>query len=323
MKRIIKSSFLAFALTTLSFGAPVAPSFLDKIELPRETSWPDAPSKNLPATTPTLPSQAYVSDDNYPIVATGALQGRSGGAMFPGGMLFMVLGNFSQATNNSDSSTMHKNVLTWIYVLGLGNRWDIQITTPTLFNVRENSQTTTNNFVVPADTTLTFHKQNWAGKVGAHAFAVATNYIISLPTTTTAQASNPYGAGFGLGANWRYKSFGADFDIQGVFYGQKTDITPNAPHFNSKGRIAYALSHYFTMGVEYIADYSYRDPSYSAPQQPQLGTMVYVGPSVSIKIPQWKNSTFAIAPTWSVYDNQKVSSAKEPFRLTSRIMIFW
>lgn len=267
------------------------------------------------------------SESNAPAANSGVAKPGNGvstfvaGTSVPEGGVSMIL-NYNFFSTTHTGARVYRNVFAPVLRVGIGNAWDIVVQVPMTFTLQDGKRSTaTPGSGVNGRTIVWFHKQHLAKNFGDSSLMVATNYSLSIPTNSG--MTGFWGFGFGVGLTWDYLSMRGVFDIQAT---ANTGRQPVALWI--KAGYHYAFNNYVYAGLELNWDSSIYSSLYNgygnANGQPAYGShTVYLGPILSFKIPELKNSAWGVGFYWDVVNKYQDPSAqvkwKEAWRLTSRI----
>ena len=234
-----------------------------------------------------------------------------GGSSAPDGVPTLVLNyNFFSTTNAQDRT--YRNMFVPVLRVGVGKQWDISLQVPMNFTI-QNGKRTTNGAVGRA--ILWAHKQHLAEKFGDSMLMVATNYSVSIPTSSG--MTGFWGFGFGVGLTWDYLSHRLIFDFNAT-----ANTDKNNPDLFIKAGYHYAFNDYLYTGLELNWDTVPYKNLYNGYSKFGSHTL-YIGPMLSVKIPELHNSAWGVGFFWDVVNQYQNSTQKvkwkEVWRLTSRI----
>ena len=264
------------------------------------------------------------SESNAPVANSGVAKPGNGvstfvaGTSVPEGGVSMILNYNFFSTTPQSGARIYRNVFAPVLRVGIGNAWDIVVQVPMTFTIQDGKRNPQNNPVgsgVNGRTIVWFHKQHLAKNFGDSSLMVATNYSLSIPTQSG--MSGFWGFGFGVGLTWDYLSMRGVFDIQAT---ANTGKQPLALWI--KAGYHYAFNDYVYAGLELNWDSAIYSSLYNGYSGNGSHT-VYLGPILSFKIPELKNSAWGIGFFWDVANQYQNSAQKvkwsEAWRLTSRI----
>lgn len=314
----MKKLYLSIAALSLLVAMPcladtAEDSILEQSEFPHNTSWPDLPKEtSFPAAIGTIPDfsyRTYGEDKSYPTPGIGVTTATGGSIVYGGAVAVLVNYNLTQAKNNN-----LKNVVAIVTRIGLGNGWDIAVATPQLYTISKTGAAVSGPpFGSVGNLGVTLHKQHIAKQFGESAVSVATNYIVNVPISKTA---SEYSIGWGVGATWQYHQMAAQVDITATIYTDSKN-----PAFASKGGYYYAFNDFIYAGVEYNWDYTHYKNSVYADNG---SNSFVIGPTLSIKIPQLKNTALGIAAFYDLINKYEALNQKmQPWKFASRLSIFY
>lgn len=289
-------------------------------DFPQGTSWPDLPKEtSFPAAVGTLPEFSYRVDSEkkgkqYATPGIGVTTAAGGSAMYAGAV--GVLLNYNLTANPND---VYKNMFIPGVRIGLGNRWDVALAVPQLYQLKDNTPfkpAAAVPFGPVGNLGITLHKQHMAKKFGDSALSVATNYIFGIPVSATPAG---YNFGWGVGASWQYHQMSAHLDFTATVY---TDA--KNPQFAGKGGYFFAFNNYLYTGIEFNWDYMPgKNPGYQLLGFHQL----MLGPIISVKVPKLKNSALGVGAYYDVINYYEGKSANtnniQPWKFASRLSIFF
>lgn len=235
-----------------------------------------------------------------------------GGSSAPDGVPTLVLNYNFFSTTHTQGARVYRNMFVPVLRVGVGKQWDISLQVPMNFTI-QNGKRTTNGAVGRA--TLWAHKQHLAEKFGDSMLMVATSYSVSIPTSSGMNGF--WGFGFGVGLTWNYLSHRLIFDFNAT-----ANTNKNNPDLFIKAGYHYAFNDYLYTGLELNWDTVPYKNLYNGYSKDGSHTL-YIGPMLSVKIPELHNSAWGVGFFWDVV-NQYQNSAqkvkwKEAWRLTSRI----
>ena len=262
-------------------------------------------------------SQAPVANSGVPKPGNG-VSTFFGGSSAPEGMPTLVLNYHLFSTTHSGNGRTYRNVFAPVLRVGIGNQWDIVVQVPMTFTIQDGKRNPNNNNVgsgVNGRTLVWFHKQHLAKTFENSSIMVATNYSLSIPTQSG--MSSFWGFGFGVGLTWDYLSMRGVFDIQATANTDKTPLT-----LWIKAGYHYAFTNYVYAGLELNWDSSIYSSLYNG-YDGNGSHNVYLGPIVSVKIPELNGSAWGVGFFWDVANKYQNATQrpkwKEAWRLTSRI----
>ena len=144
---------------------------------------------------------------------------------------------------------------------------------------------------------------------------VATSYSVSIPTSS--DMNGFWGFGFGVGLTWNYLSHRLIFDFNAT-----ANTGKNNPDLFIKAGYHYAFNDYLYTGLELNWDTVPYKNLYNGYLKDGSHTL-YIGPMLSVKIPELHNSAWGVGFFWDVVNQYQTPQAqvkwKEAWRLTSRI----
>lgn len=268
-----------------------------------------------------LASTFCVLADEYPTIGPSVTGSAAGSTLAKGKIILQLESVSAKIKNNQEGIDVFKEVFIPKIRVGLGGGWDIRWQTPFLFNTIYKAP---KNVSVrgPTDSVLLFHKQ-FVPKTEGYFIGIGLDLIASIPTDASPDTGNgAFGAGAGIGASWRYKSMGADFDLAAIGYA-KGRLYQESPWYYLKARYAYALSKYFDLGLE--MNWDFRD-DHKASNLKQGYHTLYIGPMIGVKIPQLNNSSIGLVGYYAAYEKYNISgmmsSAKsETYRVILRMNV--
>lgn len=207
--------------------------------------------------------------------------------------------------NLTKASDILKNNVIIVSRFGISNGYDVVLAVPQMYSVNRTLHKNQAPYGSVGNIALTLHKQHLAQKFDEHLFMLATNYLLEIPVGTNAK----FGAGWGFGFSWIYHNMSAIFDLEARIY---SDL--KSPSFASKGGYYYAFNEFIYAGIEYNWDFNSKGRVFLI-KQPRHN--LAIGPTLSFKIPQLKNSAIGIGFYGDPVD--KIS----PWKLGSRLAIFF
>lgn len=267
-------------------------------------------------------------ESNAPVANSGVSKPGNGVATFlggtsvPDGGVAMVLNYNFFSTTNAQGRT-YRNVFAPVLRVGIGNAWDIAVQVPMTFTIQDGKRNTTNpvGSGVNGRTLVWFHKQHLAKKFENSSLMVATNYSLSIPTSSGMNGF--WGFGFGVGLTWDYLSMRGVFDIQATANTKGADANKGASPLTLwiKAGYHYAFNNYVYAGLELNWDSSIYSSLYNG-YNGSGSHNVYLGPILSFKIPELNGSAWGVGFFWDVANQYQATQKvkwKEAWRLTSRI----
>ncbi len=291
--KMVQGLFLGFVAAAMIFSAPLmAESAADSMESNAESP---APKASVPK-----PGNG---------VATFL-----GGTSVAAGEATMIL-NYNYFQRSNAAGRIHTNVFAPVLRVGLGKQWDIVVQTPMRF-VMQNHKRTAQSPGFVGRTFVWFHKQHLVKQFEESTLMVATNYLLSIPTTNGMDAF--WGVGFGVGLTWNYRSMRLAFDFQATAKSNKQPM-----EMFIKAGYHHAINDYFFAGIELNWDSTIYNSAYNGYTGTGGSHNVFIGPMVSVKIPQLNNSAWGVAFFYDVvnkYQAQNVKS-KDAWKITSRITV--
>lgn len=258
-------------------------------------------------------SQAPVANSVVPKPGNGVSTFVAGTSVPEGGVSMILNYNFF-STNPDNGARIYRNVFAPVLRVGIGNQWDIVVQVPMTFTLQDGKRTSNG---VNGRTLVWFHKQHLAKKFENSSIMVATNYSLSIPTSSG--MSGFWGFGFGVGLTWDYLSMRGVFDIQATASTNKAPLT-----LWIKAGYHYAFTNYVYAGLELNWDSSIYSSAYNGYTPANSGSHnVYLGPILSFKIPELNGSAWGVGFFWDVANQYQTTAQrpkwKEAWRLTSRI----
>lgn len=262
-------------------------------------------------------SQAPVANSGVPKPGNGVSTFVAGTSV-PEGGVSMIL-NYNFFSNKPDNAARsYRNVFAPVLRVGIGNQWDIAVQVPMTFTIQDGKRSqNTPGSGVNGRTLVWFHKQHLAKTFENSSIMVATNYSLSIPTNSG--MSGFWGFGFGVGLTWDYLSMRGVFDIQATANTDKSPLT-----LWIKAGYHYAFTNYVYAGLELNWDSSIYRSLYNGYDAKYYGSHnVYLGPILSVKIPELNGSAWGVGFFWDVANKYQDAAQrpkwKEAWRLTSRI----
>ena len=244
------------------------------------------------------------------------------GTSVPEGGVSMILNYNFFSTTPQSGARIYRNVFAPVLRVGIGNAWDIVVQVPMTFTLQDGKRTANQAGIgsgVNGRTIVWFHKQHLAKNFGDSSLMVATNYSLSIPTQSG--MTGFWGFGFGVGLTWDYLSMRGVFDIQAT---ANTGKQPLALWI--KAGYHYAFNNYVYAGLELNWDSAIYSSLYNG-YNGSGSHNVYLGPILSFKIPELKNSAWGIGFFWDCVNQYQNPNAqvkwKEAWKLTSRISVMF
>lgn len=267
-------------------------------------------------------SSAPVASSGVPKPGNGVSTFVAGTSVPEGGVAMVLNYNFFSTTNAQGRA--YRNVFAPVLRVGIGNAWDIAVQVPMTFTIQNGKRNPNNNPVgsgVNGRTLVWFHKQHLAKKFENSSLMVATNYSLSIPTSSGMNGF--WGFGFGVGLTWDYLSMRGVFDIQATANTKGADNKGASPlTLWIKAGYHYAFNNYVYAGLELNWDSSIYSSLYNG-YSGNGSHNVYLGPILSFKIPELNGSAWGVGFFWDVVNQYQNPQAqvkwKEAWRLTSRI----
>ena len=258
-------------------------------------------------------SQAPVANSGVPKPGNGVSTFVAGTSVPEGGVSMILNYNFF-STKQDNAARIYRNVFAPVLRVGIGNQWDIVVQVPMTFTIQDGKRTSNG---VNGRTLVWFHKQHLAKTFENSSIMVATNYSLSIPTNSG--MTGFWGFGFGVGLTWDYLSMRGVFDIQATANTDKSPLT-----LWIKAGYHYAFTNYVYAGLELNWDSSIYRSLYNGYGGNHNGSHnVYLGPIVSVKIPELNGSAWGVGFFWDVANKYQDAAQrpkwKEAWRLTSRI----
>lgn len=260
-------------------------------------------------------SQAPVAGSGVPKPGNG-VSTFFGGSSAPEGVPTLVLNYHLFSTTHLGNGRTYRNVFVPVLRVGVGNKWDISAQVPMFFTIRNGTRSQTapgsgaNGRVI-----LWAHKQHLAEQFGDSMLMLATTYSVSIPTTSG--MSGFWGFGFGFGLTWNYLSNRIVFDFNATAKTQRM-----SPDLFIKAAYHYAFTDYVYAGLELNWDTAPYKSAYNGYTNDGFHNL-YIGPMVSVKIPELKNTAWGVGFFWDCINKYQNPTAqvkwKEAWRLTSRI----
>ena len=262
-------------------------------------------------------SQAPVANSGVPKPGNGVSTFVAGTSVPEGGVSMILNYNFF-STKQDNAARIYRNVFAPVLRVGIGNQWDIVVQVPMTFTIQDGKRNPNNSNVgsgVNGRTLVWFHKQHLAKTFENSSIMVATNYSLSIPTNSG--MTGFWGFGFGVGLTWDYLSMRGVFDIQATANTDKSPLT-----LWIKAGYHYAFTNYVYAGLELNWDSSIYRSLYNG-YNDNGSHNVYLGPILSVKIPELNGSAWGVGFFWDVANKYQNAAQrpkwKEAWRLTSRI----
>ena len=266
-------------------------------------------------------SQAPVANSGVPKPGNGVSTFVAGTSVPEGGVSMILNYNFF-STKQDNAARSYRNVFAPVLRVGIGNQWDIVVQVPMTFRIQDGKRSqNTPGSGVNGRTLVWFHKQHLAKTFENSSIMVATNYSLSIPTNSG--MTGFWGFGFGVGLTWDYLSMRGVFDIQATANTKGDSGNGVSPlTLWIKAGYHYAFTNYVYAGLELNWDSSIYSSLYNG-YSGNGSHNVYLGPIVSVKIPELNGSAWGVGFFWDVANKYQDATQrpkwKEAWRLTSRI----
>lgn len=265
-------------------------------------------------------SSAPVASSGVPKPGNGVATFLGGTAVQKGDGAIVLNYNFTQAYNGGNK--IYRNNFVPVLRMGLGDKWDINIVVPQMYQVQKGGKQGA-MYGSTGVVELIIHKQHLAEQVGESTIMLASNWIITAPTT--AGMNGAWGFGFDLGLTWLYDSMRFVFDFRANTNSQTANNGAfKNPSISVKAGYHYAFIDYLYAGLELNYDtifYRTASRTYNA----DGSHILYVGPMLGVKIPELKGASWGVGFFWDCLNRYQHSTPStnltkvDSWRITSRV----
>lgn len=265
-------------------------------------------------------SQAPVAGSGVPTPGNGVATFLGGTAVQKGDGALVLNYNFTQAY--TAEGKIYRNNFVPVLRFGLGSKWDINILAPQMYQVKK-SGGNGRMFGATGILEMIIHKQHLAEQVGESRIMLASNYIITMPTS--GGMSGAWGFGFDLGLTWLYDSMRFVFDFRANTNTQNASGVFKNPSISVKAGYHYAFIDYLYAGLELNYDTTFYRTDIKQPYSSDGSHILYVGPMIGVKIPELKGFAWGVGFFWDCLNKYQHTTAGgnpnkvDSWRVTSRI----
>lgn len=266
-------------------------------------------------------SSAPAASSGVPKPGNGVATFLGGTAVQKGDGAIVLNYNFTQAYNGGNK--IYRNNFVPVLRMGLGDKWDINIVVPQMYQVQKGGKQGA-MYGSTGVVELIIHKQHLAEQVGESTIMLASNWIITAPTT--AGMNGAWGFGFDLGLTWLYDSMRFVFDFRA---NTNSQIANNGafknPSISVKAGYHYAFIDYLYAGLELNYDTTFYRTDIKQPYSSDGSHILYVGPMIGVKIPELKGFSWGIGFFWDCLNKYQHTTAGgnpnkvDSWRITSRV----